>query len=149
MSPTAAAEAFERAPGLVERLGPASSSAELVACARSVVEKMTEDEQVAILNAHPPIGAVRGLSTRSAAEQRAAEPVDPAVLEELARLNASYEEKFGFRFVIFVNGRTREEILPVFRERLGRIRDAELTTGLEEFIAIAEDRLAKVDGGGA
>lgn len=142
MSPTAAAEAFERAPGLVERLGSADgSSAEIVARARAVIATLSDPERVAILNAHPPIGTTSGLSARSALEQRAGEPEDPAVLAELARLNAAYEKKFGFRFVVFVHGRTRAQIVPVLKERLERTRAEELATGLDEFIAIAQDRL--------
>lgn len=142
VSPTAAAEAFERAPVLAERLGTDDGTpAEVVARARALIATLSDPEQVAILNAHPPIGATRGLSARSAAEQHAARPEDPAILEELARLNAAYEAKFGFRFVVFVHGRTRGEILPVFRERFGRTRPEELETGLREFLAIAEDRL--------
>jgi len=144
VSLTAAAEAFERAPVLAERLGTAHGApAEIVARARTLLASLTEAERVAVLNAHPPIGATRGLSARSAVEQRAAEPEDPAILAELARLNTAYEAKFGFRFVVFVNGRARAQVVPVFRQRLERTRAEELTTGLEEFLAIAEDRLAK------
>ena len=32
-------------------------------------------------------------------------------------LNAEYEERFGFRFVVFVNRRPKSEILDVLRER--------------------------------
>ncbi|HUQ17794.1 MAG TPA: 2-oxo-4-hydroxy-4-carboxy-5-ureidoimidazoline decarboxylase [Candidatus Saccharimonadales bacterium] len=142
MSPTAAAEAFERAPVLVERLGSADGApAEVVARARSIIATLSDPERVAILNAHPPIGATRGLSARSAAEQRATEPEGPAVLEQLARLNAAYEERFGFRFVVFVHGRTRAQIIPILTQRLERTRDEELSAGLEEFLAIAHDRL--------
>ena len=45
------------------------------------------------------------------------------MLAELAALNRAYEEKFGFRFVVFVNRRPREEILTVLRERIGRTRE--------------------------
>jgi 2-oxo-4-hydroxy-4-carboxy-5-ureidoimidazoline decarboxylase len=62
------------------------------------------------------------------------------VLAELAELNRAYEERFGFRFVVFVNGRTRAELLPVLRERLERTRDEELETGLRDLVAIARDR---------
>jgi len=127
---------------VAERLGTGDGDPqEIVARARSLIAGFTDAERVAVLNAHPPIGATRGLSARSAAEQRAAEPEDPAVLAELARLNAAYEAKFGFRFVVFVNGRTRAEIVPVFTRRLERTRDDELNEGLEEFLAIAHDRL--------
>ena len=46
---------------------------------------------------------------RSLQEQGAAE------LPELDRLNAEYEQRFGFRFVVFVNRRSKAEILEVLR----------------------------------
>jgi len=61
-------------------------------------------------------------------------------MTELAYLNQVYEEKFGFRFVVFVAGRPKVEILEVLRERLERTREEELETGLEELVAIARDR---------
>ena len=63
-----------------------------------------------------------------------------AVLTELAYLNQVYEEKFGFRFVVFVAGRPKREILAVLGERIGNTRDEELDTGLRELVAIARDR---------
>jgi hypothetical protein len=65
---------------------------------------------------------------------------DPAVLTELAYLNQVYEEKFGFRFVVFVAGRTRDEVLEVLRERIGNTREEELETGMRDLVAIAQDR---------
>ena len=50
------------------------------------------------------------------------------MLAELAELNRAYEEKFGFRFVVFVNRRPRREIVPILRERLERTREEELET---------------------
>jgi hypothetical protein len=65
---------------------------------------------------------------------------DPAVLTELAYLNQVYEEKFGFRFVIFVAGRSRNEVLDVLRDRIGNTREEELETGMRDLVAIAQDR---------
>ena len=65
---------------------------------------------------------------------------DPVVLSDLAYLNQVYEEKFGFRFVAFVAGRPKREILEVLRERIGRTRAEELDTGCRELVAIARDR---------
>ena len=142
MSRIAAAEAFERAPLLAERLGSDEGApAEILTRARALIATLTDAEKAAVLDAHPRIGAAVGLSARSAAEQRAGEPEDPVVLAELARLNAAYEAKFGFRFVVFVNGRSRAAIVPVLHERLARRRDEELVTGLEEFLAIAQHRM--------
>ncbi len=93
--------------------------------------------QIEALNAHPPIGA-RNLAGRSAAEQGAED--DPEVLRRLADLNRTYEEKFGFRFLVFVNRRPRSAIVPVLEERLGQTREEELETALDELVAIARDR---------
>ena len=62
------------------------------------------------------------------------------MLAELAELNRAYEARFGFRFVVFVNGRPRREIVPVLQERLDRTRDMELETAMAELVAIATDR---------
>ena len=102
---------------------------------------MTEDERVAVLDAHPRIGSTAGLSARSAAEQGG--ETDGATLETLERLNDEYERRFGFRFVVFVRGRSRAAIVPVLGARLRRSRNEELATGLEEFLAIARDRLTR------
>ncbi len=59
---------------------------------------------------------------------------------ELAYLNQVYEEKFGFRFVVFVNRRPKSEIADVLRERLERTREEELETAVRELVAIARDR---------
>ena len=107
--------------------------------AREVLGSLPEEERVEALNAHPRIGE-RRLAGRSAAEQGDAAAEDPAVMEELTRLNAAYEERFGFRFVVFVNRRPRAELVPELRERLGRTREEELATGGEALVAIAEDR---------
>jgi 2-oxo-4-hydroxy-4-carboxy--5-ureidoimidazoline (OHCU) decarboxylase len=130
------AELFEGRTALVEWL---AARANPLDSADEVVAELTDEEKVAALDAHPAIGARTGLSARSAAEQ-GTEPVDPAVLTELAYLNQVYEEKFGFRFVVFVDRRPKAEILEVLRERLGRTREEELDTALHELVAIARDR---------
>ena len=142
MSPTGVAEAFERAPVLAERVGDGGGPAAIIARAREVIQRMTEAERIAVLNAHPRIGATTGLSARSAAEQNDA-TTDRETLRTLELLNAEYERTFGFRFVVFVNGRSRAEIVPVLQARLRRTRRDELATGIGEFLAIARDRLER------
>jgi 2-oxo-4-hydroxy-4-carboxy-5-ureidoimidazoline decarboxylase len=107
--------------------------------ARKVLSGLPEEDRVEALAHHPRIGE-RRLGGRSAAEQGAPKDEDPAVLAELAELNAAYEERFGFRFVVFVNRRSRAEIVPVLRRRLERTRADELETGCDELVAIAVDR---------
>ena len=128
------AELFEGRTRLVERLAEREDP---LGSAREVIGELSEEEKLEALKAHPAIGASK-LSPRSAAEQGAGG--DPALLTELAYQNQVYEEKFGFRFVVFVNRRSKEEILDVLRERLERTREEELDRALTELVAIAEDR---------
>ncbi|HEX6761213.1 MAG TPA: 2-oxo-4-hydroxy-4-carboxy-5-ureidoimidazoline decarboxylase [Gaiellaceae bacterium] len=129
------AELFEGRTTLVEQLAAVEYP---LARARTVAARLSPDEQRKVLDAHPRIGVNGGLSARSAAEQGTDD--DPEVLRELAELNREYEERFGFRFVVFVNRRPRREILPILRERLARTSDEELATGVDELVQIAIDR---------
>jgi 2-oxo-4-hydroxy-4-carboxy-5-ureidoimidazoline decarboxylase len=105
--------------------------------ARAVLDELGEAERIEALDAHPRIGE-RGLTGRSASEQGGEE--DPTLLRVLARLNKTYEERFGFRFVVFVDRRPRAEIVPLLCERLERDRDDELAAACDELVAIALDR---------
>ena len=129
------AELFEGRTRLVELLATRDDP---LGTADAAIAELDEGAKLEALNSHPEIGARAGLSARSAAEQ--GDDADPVVLTELAYLNQVYEEKFGFRFVVFVNRRPKAEILEVLRERLDRTRDEELDTALHELVAIARDR---------
>jgi 2-oxo-4-hydroxy-4-carboxy--5-ureidoimidazoline (OHCU) decarboxylase len=132
-------EALEGSTPLAEKVraaGPYQSTAELIARMRAALPALTEAEKVATLNAHPRIGEdPRHLSERSLREQGA------KAVPELDRLNAEYERRFGFRFVVFVNRRPKAQIVEVLQERLHRSREEEMEEGLRAIVAIAEDRL--------
>ena len=128
-------ELFEPGSPLAARV---RGAADPVAAAWSEIERLTEAEAMATLNAHPRIGATRNLSEHSSREQGT--EADPGVLARLELLNDDYERRFGFRFVVFVNGRSRAEIADVLQQRLGRPRELELREGLEDIVRIAEDR---------
>ena len=121
---------FEGRTRFVERLAELDDP---LGRAREVAAALSDAEKKEVLDAHPAIGAKK-LSARSASEQGTDE------VPELAELNRAYEEKFGFRFVVFVNGRPKSELVPILRERLQRTREEELSTALDELVSIAEDR---------
>ena len=128
------AELFEGRTRFVELLATVEDP---LGQARELAYELTNDEKKDVLDAHPAIGA-RPTSARSAREQGTDD--DPDMLAELEGLNRAYEEKFGFRFVVFVNRRPRREIIPILRERLERTRAEELQTGVDELVQIAVDR---------
>src|SRR5262249_43529796 len=117
-------ELFSGQTHLVERL---AGEPDPLRRALEIARAAPQDQRVEALAAHPRIG-------EASPEQRGEEA---EVLAELAELNRAYEERFGFRFVVFVSGRERHELVPVLRQRLERTREQELETGLEELVAIA------------
>jgi 2-oxo-4-hydroxy-4-carboxy-5-ureidoimidazoline decarboxylase len=121
---------FEGRTRFVERLAELEDP---LGRAREVAASLSDEEKKEVLDAHPAIGA-KNLSARSATEQ------GTEAVPELAELNRAYEEKFGFRFVVFVNRRPRSQLVPILRARLERTRGEELATALDELVAIAEDR---------
>ncbi len=145
---------FEDAPRFLARLAaarPFADDAGLIARAQELARTIPEDEQIELLNAHPRIGAdPASVSALSHAEQgygAAEAPSTPSwVVEELAALNAAYERVFGFRFVVFVAGRSREQVLPILERALRDERAGELRRGLDDVVDIAADRLARLRG---
>jgi 2-oxo-4-hydroxy-4-carboxy--5-ureidoimidazoline (OHCU) decarboxylase/GNAT superfamily N-acetyltransferase len=69
--------------------------------------------------------------------------------EELSMLNELYQERFGFRYVVFVAGRPRDAIVPLLERALHNDRDAELRRAIDDAIYIAADRLRRLRGFGA
>jgi len=113
--------------------------------AREILNDLSETEQIAVINAHPRIGErahnVSALSFKEQGYDRDTTP--PELVLRLANLNDEYEQKFGFRFVVFVNRRPKEAIVPVLEARLRGSRDEERRTALREILAIAADRLKR------
>lgn len=139
---------FENAGPLLDRLRaeePFVSSAALFARAREILNELSEAEQIAVINAHPRIGErpdrVSPLSFKEQGYDRDTTP--PEVFLRLASLNEEYEQKFGFRLVVFVNRRSKEALIPVLEARLRGSHDEERRTALREILAIAEDRLKR------
>jgi hypothetical protein len=102
-----------------------------------------------ILSAHPRLGERKVDSALSRAEQanlRSGSGDSEEVLAQLAALNREYEEAFpGLRYVVFVNGRGRGEIMEDMRRRIERgDYRAEEREGIEAMCAIARDRAGKL-----
>ena len=82
---------------------------------------------------------------RDAAEQGAhdAEAERSRTAVELDRLNARYEDRFGFRYCVFVAGRALAALLPGMAGALREDRAAEIARALHAVVDIAMDRHAR------
>lgn len=143
---------FEGAPRFLRRLAdarPFETEADLFGAARATAREMPEEEQVELLDAHPRIGAdAATVSELSRREQGDDETRDDQawIGDELRALNEAYEGRFGFRFVVFVAGRPRADLIPILERALHADRDEELRRGLDDVVYIAADRLEGLRG---
>jgi 2-oxo-4-hydroxy-4-carboxy--5-ureidoimidazoline (OHCU) decarboxylase len=139
----AAAPWFEGAPRFLARLAaarPFGDESTLFARAAEIALAMPADEQIELINAHPRLGAPPASVSASSFREQGYDRDTTAAIADLERLNADYEERFGFRFCVFVNGRSRPELVPVVDAALGSDRDAEIRRALGDVVAIARDR---------
>ena len=161
---SALAPLFEGARGFLGRLAmarPFGTADGFFATARSIAHAMPEDEQIELIDAHPRLGAPpasvsalsfveQGYAADAAATAAADAEVERARLAaELERLNDAYEARFGFRYCVFVAGRSRAELLPDMAAALDADRDSEIARAIDAVVDIARARYATLTAHGA
>lgn len=145
---------FEGAPRFLPRLiasRPFGLWATVFDRAREIAHAMPEDEQIELVDAHPRLGAPRevvsamsfreqgygGPPTTGPTAPAAPPPIAPPLANRLRMLNDAYERRFGFRYCVFVAGRSLDALVPGFEAALGADRDAELHRALDAVVDIA------------
>jgi OHCU decarboxylase len=117
----------------------------LIVAASEAMGRLGVNEIAEVIDAHPRIGASRQELMRGSGLSYGEQgDVEARVAAELRKLNQSYERRFGFRFVVFVNRRSQAALLPVLRARLGHTVEEERRTALADILAIAKDRLGRL-----
>lgn len=134
---------FERAPGFLGRLAdarPFGSWEGLFREAEGIARAAPRTVQLELLDAHPRIGAPPSSVSSLSFHEQGYDREQQDAIEALGPLNDAYEERFGFRYVIFVAGRPRSAIVPLLRDALDGDPDAERERGLADVVAIARAR---------
>ncbi len=151
---------YEHSPWIAERAAarrPFPSLPAMKLALQDVVMQATEDEQLALLRAHPELAgkaAIAGELTAESTGEQAASGLNRCSPEEYAQLhalNAQYAENFGFPFILAVKGPTgrglsRAAIIGTFARRLKNTRAAEMAECLRQVHRIAEIRLNELLG---
>lgn len=116
----------------------------------AIVEAAGHDRQLALLRAHPELAgklAIAGKLTADSRSEQASARLDQCSPQEFTRfqeLNAAYNARFGFPFIIAVRGLQRSDILAAFERRIGNDPATERRTALDEVHKIARLRLQKM-----
>jgi N-carbamoyl-L-amino-acid hydrolase len=146
---------YEHSPWIPERAAagrPFASLAALKLALQDTVALASEDEQLSLLRAHPELAgkaAIAGELTAESTGEQAASGLDRCSPDEYAalhQLNAAYNARFGFPFILAVKGPTgqgltRQAIIATFRRRLGNGLPDEMAEALRQVHRIAEIRL--------
>jgi 2-oxo-4-hydroxy-4-carboxy-5-ureidoimidazoline decarboxylase len=129
---------------------PFGSDDNLYAVARQEWFSLTPDDWREAFRHHPRIGDRASLRARfpstahlSAAEQRGIDDASDATLDALAEGNRTYEERFGYIFIVCATGRSAGEMLTLLRARLDNDPRTELLVAAGEQSKITELRLRR------
>ena len=147
---------YEHSPWIPERAWDARPFATLAALKRALVDVVRgagRDVQLALIRAHPELAGKamvsRTLTAESTNEQGRAGLTDctPEEFARIQQLNADYNAKFGFPFILAVRGPRgagldKAEIIATFARRLEHHPDYEFAEALRNIHRIAEIRLA-------
>lgn len=142
----AAAPWFEGVPRFLVRLArarPFGDASTLFARATDIATALPESEQLELIDAHPRLGAPPARVSAASFREQGYDRETTAAIADLERLNAAYEARNGFRFCVFVAGRSRSELVPVLEAALTADRDAEIRRALADVVAIARDRFQR------
>ncbi|MBP6339107.1 MAG: 2-oxo-4-hydroxy-4-carboxy-5-ureidoimidazoline decarboxylase [Vitreoscilla sp.] len=146
---------YEHSPWIPERAAAQRPFKSLVHLKHALVQAVREggrDAQLGLIRAHPELAGKamvsKTLTAESTNEQGKAGLTDctPEEFTKLLKLNADYNAKFGFPFILAVRGPrglglNRHEIIATFERRLGNHPDFELAECLRNIHRIAEIRL--------
>ncbi|MBS3847442.1 allantoinase PuuE [Devosia sp. BSSL-BM10] len=147
---------FEHSPWIAERawegeLAPANDTAiGLHFALRCQFRMASEQERLAVLNAHPDLAgklaAAQRLTAESTAEQASVglDALTDGERQRFTMLNTAYVDKFGFPFIIAVRDNTKESILAAFETRLKNSAEAEFATACAQVERIALLRLKAI-----
>lgn len=141
---------FEHSPWVADEVWPLRPFAGLddlhAALCKAVVDA-DETQRLALLRAHPQLAgkaALRGELTADSTREQQGAGLDQCSPEEYARLhalNARYEQRFGFPFILAVRGHTRDSILANMAARVDNTREDEFAEALHQVERIARFRL--------
>ncbi|UPT70109.1 MAG: 2-oxo-4-hydroxy-4-carboxy-5-ureidoimidazoline decarboxylase [Flavobacterium sp. JAD_PAG50586_2] len=125
---------------------PFASEKQLVDLSAKIwYDECTEADWRESFTHHPKIGDVKSLTEKFAGKEQAGVAVaTEATIQNLAKANTDYENKFGFIFIICATGRSATEMLALLNDRLQNNTEEELHIAMGEQQKISIIRFKKM-----
>ena len=140
---------FENASWIAEKLysqKPFKDFEDLSQKMLNIFENIDKEKKLEIINSHPDLADKTkiGLLTPDSNKEQNTAGLDKCSEEEFnefKKLNIKYKEKFGFPFIYAVKGKSKNEILNNFKERVACDIDVEFEEAKKQVKKIASLRL--------
>tara|TARA_Y100001001_G_scaffold57289_1_gene54195 strand:+ start:417 stop:920 length:504 start_codon:yes stop_codon:yes gene_type:complete len=157
LTPSEANKQFELCCGAsnwVEKMNqnrPFHDKNEVYQQAESIWFSLSSEDWLEAFTHHPKIGDIDSLrkkfhNTKSISknEQSGVNDAEKSTLNNLAKSNQLYEDKFGFIFIVCATGKSADEMLALIKMRLNKNAETEMQNAAKEQNKITQLRLEKL-----
>ena len=147
------ANIFEKTKWIAERLynqKPFNSFEDLCSKTLEIFKTTSKENQLKIIRAHPDLAdktkiSLLNIDSRTEQNRAGLNQCSEKEFREFKNLNNEYKKKFGFPFILAVEGKNKAEILNKFKKRILNSADDEFKEAISQVCKIANLRLNKIN----
>lgn len=147
------ANIFEKTKWIAERLynqKPFNSFEDLCSKILEIFKTTSKENQLKIIRAHPDLAdktkiSLLNIDSRTEQNRAGLNQCSEKEFREFKNLNNEYKKKFGFPFILAVEGKNKAEILNKFKKRILNSTDDEFKEAISQVCKIANLRLNKIN----
>ena len=147
------ANIFEKTKWIAERLynqKPFNSFEDLCSNILEIFKTTSKENQLKIIKAHPDLAdktkiSLLNIDSRTEQNRAGLNQCSEKEFREFKNLNNEYKKKFGFPFILAVEGKNKAEILNKFKKRILNSADDEFKEAISQVCKIANLRLNKIN----
>ncbi len=147
------ANIFEKTKWIAERLynqKPFNNFEDLCSKILEIFKTTSKKNQLKIIKAHPDLAdktkiSLLNIDSRTEQNRAGLNQCSEKEFREFKNLNNEYKKKFGFPFILAVEGKNKTEILNKFKKRILNSADDEFKEAISQVCKIANLRLNKIN----
>jgi OHCU decarboxylase len=115
-----------------------------------IFKTASKENQLKIIRAHPDLAdktkiSLLNIDSRTEQSRARLNQCSEKEFREFKNLNNEYKKKFGFPFILAIEGKNKAEILNKFKKRILNSADDEFKEAISQVCKIANLRLNKIN----